>query len=216
MVAPANRKPRNGVGLAEELAGDAGDAVADQEHAGQQAEPRAHASRAGRAAPSPSAAPRLPAAPGRAGSGWRGTGPPVGKTIAQGSQSGAARPHSSPLMKLAMRPEPEPDRRHHGDAVGEAEHRDALAAAEPDDRRPPRPACRRGSSCRPARPPGSARARPGTGWAGRTARSRAARRAPRRASPRSGNRPPAPGSPPPARAATSRRTSRQPITRLAI
>ena len=31
-----------------------------------------------------------------------------GKIIAQGSQSGAGRPHSSPLMKLAMRPKPSP------------------------------------------------------------------------------------------------------------
>ena len=32
----------------------------------------------------------------------------VGKTIAHGSQSGAGRPQSSPLMKFAIRPSPSP------------------------------------------------------------------------------------------------------------
>jgi hypothetical protein len=37
--------------------------------------------------------------------GWRGTVlPDWGKTIAHGSDGSAARPHSSPLMKLPMRP----------------------------------------------------------------------------------------------------------------
>ncbi len=38
--------------------------------------------------------------------GWRGTSPPEGKTIAQGTSAG--RPHSSPLMKLARRPKNSP------------------------------------------------------------------------------------------------------------
>ena len=41
-------------------------------------------------------------------SGSAAPGRPAGKIIAQGSQSGAGRPHSSPLMKLAIRPRPSP------------------------------------------------------------------------------------------------------------
>ena len=106
---PARQEAEEGVGLAEELADDAGDAVAHQERAGQPAEPhRARARRARQRVEHDEQhqafqqrlvdLARDGAAPGRR----------VGKIIAQGSQSGAGRPQSSPLMKLAMRPSPSP------------------------------------------------------------------------------------------------------------
>src|SRR6267378_4029725 len=40
--------------------------------------------------------------------GWRGSGPPLGNTIAQGTLESAGRPHNSLLMKLASRPSNSP------------------------------------------------------------------------------------------------------------
>ena len=107
MVSPPSRKPRCGIGLAEQLDDDARDAVADQEDAGEHG-PRCPA----RAAASANQVMHreqhqaLERRPRRAGSDAAAAGRRAGTPSPRARRS--AGPNSSPLMKLAIRPRNRP------------------------------------------------------------------------------------------------------------
>ena len=122
------------IGLAEEFddearAGDQRGKDADQ-HAG--AEPRARLPEQRQHDRRSTA--RLRAAPRRAGSGGAASRPAAGKDHRPGHVASTGRPHSSPLMKLAMRPNIMPNGDVDRDVVGHADEGELVAPADPGDR----------------------------------------------------------------------------------
>ena len=91
----------------------------------------------------------LRARPRRAGSDGGRTGPPFGKTKAQGTSDGL--PQSSELMKLAMRTRPSADRRAGRDDVEQGPDGDAALTGKQDHGERRAEQSRHGTTCRPSR-----------------------------------------------------------------
>ena len=152
---PAPQEAELRIGLAEEFAERAREPVAEAEGAEDQARPlaarrRASAARARRTARG------LRAPPRRAGSDGAAAARAPGNTMAQGTS--VVRPHSSALMKLAMRPRNSPIGADRAGEVAERQDRDAAAAREQRSPRSRSRGSRRGTTCRPSR---AARSRAG-------------------------------------------------------